>query len=276
MPAEWIPSSLEVHALGSGSSGNATLIRMNGRCLLIDAGIGPRRLVPWLQHRGVEPGCLEGVLITHEHEDHIRAAEAVGKRWAAPVVGNRATLEALCRRFDPPFTRELPTGADTRMGCFWVRSFPVSHDAADPVGYVVETGGVRIAYATDLGCVTPEVAGALRGAHLCVLEANHDLQWLLRGPYPPHMKARVASDTGHLSNTEAAHLIARLLDEGGPAAFWLAHLSAVNNSPALARRTVSQELSRLTGVPVCLEVALRDQPSVVWRPRRPAVQGCLL
>lgn len=274
MTSESMPP-LEVQALGSGSSGNATLLRAGSRCLLIDAGIGPRRLAPWLHHRGVLPGCLDAILVTHEHADHVCAVQAVAKRWEAPVVANRATLEALCAKWEPARVVELATGSQAAIGPFRVRSFPVPHDAADPVGYVVQAGSVRVAYATDLGCVTVPVVEALRGAQLCIVEANHDLQWLLRGPYPPFMKERIASDAGHLSNAAAAELIAGRLDEGGPAAVWLAHLSAVNNSVALALRTVRQEISRRVRVDVALDVALRDQPSVCWRPGLTAVNGRL-
>ena len=267
--------TVEVHALGSGSSGNATLVGLEGRYLLIDAGIGARRLMAWLRKCGVQDGSLEAILITHEHEDHIRAAPSLCKRLAAPVVANRATLQAMAMRAEPPRTVELETGCEFAIGPFRVRSFPVLHDAADPVGYVVEAGGTQIAYATDLGCATPEVAGALKGAHLCVIEANHDLEWLLRGPYPPHMKARVASDAGHLCNMAAAELIAQRLDEGGPATVWLAHLSAVNNSPALARRTVEAALVKRVRVPARVDVALRDQPSLVWRPGDTVIQRSL-
>lgn len=256
---------VEVTALASGSSGNSVLIRADDRYLLVDAGVGPRMLMPALKRHGVAPGNLCAVLLTHEHDDHLRGASAVSARLQTPVVANRATLEAAACRSEIATTHELPTGTEGRFGPFSVRSFRISHDAAEPVGYIVDADGARITYATDVGCPSSELRDAMRNASLCVLEANHDLEWLRRGPYPPHMKARVASDQGHLSNHDAASLIAERLDVDGPACFWLAHLSQVNNSPAFAKKYVEQEVNSRTTIGYVLEVALRDRPSVSWR-----------
>lgn len=263
---------LEVHALASGSSGNAVLVVCDGRGLLIDAGVGVRTLAPALFRRGIAAGRLEGVLLTHEHDDHLRGAAPISARLGAPIVANRATLQAAANRTDLGRTRELPCGDEAALGPFTVRSFRVSHDAAEPVGYVVEADGCRIAYATDVGCPSDDLRVALRGASLCILESNHDLEWLRRGPYPPHMKARVASDTGHLSNGDASELIVERLEDGGPTTFWLAHLSAVNNSPALAKRFHAAQIAARTRTACLLEVALRDRPSVSWQPGRQAMQ----
>jgi len=257
---------LEVHAIASGSSGNAVLVKADGRSLLIDAGVGPRTLLPALQRRGVAPDTLDGVLLTHEHDDHLRGAAAVSARLRAPVLANRATLQASGDRLELSRTQEMETGDEVALGRFVVRSFPVPHDAAEPVGYVVEFNGIRIAYATDAGCPTDDLRAALRGAHLCILESNHDLDWLWRGPYPQMMKERIAGDRGHLSNLDAVTLIAERLEADGPTCFWLAHLSAVNNSPAFARRFANREIAARTRVLYRLEIALRDRPSVVWQP----------
>lgn len=267
--------SLEVHALASGSSGNAVLVVNEGRGLLIDAGVGVRTLLPALHRRGIGVDCLDAILLTHEHDDHLRGAAPVSYRLRAPLVANRATLEAASRRMELPCPSELPTGAEARFGAFTVRSFPISHDAAEPVGYIIEAADTRIAYATDIGCRTADLASALRGAHLCILEANHDVERLRRGPYTPTMKARVASDTGHLSNEDAALALAERLDEDGPTCIWLAHLSSVNNSPAFARRFVEATLAENTRVSYILDIALRDRPSVVWRPGQCAAQLAL-
>jgi phosphoribosyl 1,2-cyclic phosphodiesterase len=256
---------IEVTSLASGSSGNAVLIRADDRFLLVDAGVGPRTLMPALKRLGVEPGSLCAVLMTHEHDDHLKGAPAVSHRMAAPVVANRSTLQAATLRVELPNTHELPTGSEEAFGPFTVRSFLISHDAAEPVGYTVEVDGTRITYATDVGCPSAELRQAMRHASLCVLESNHDVEWLRRGPYPAHMKIRVAGDQGHLSNHDAACLIAERLDLDGPACFWLAHLSQVNNSPAFARRYVEQEIVARTRTGYVLDVALRDRPSAVWR-----------
>ena len=263
---------MKLWMLGSGSSGNAILVKAGGRGLLIDAGLGPRTLLPALARRDIGVDHLDAILLTHEHDDHLRGAAAVSSRLRSPVVANRATLNAASVRTELRRTAELPTGGEASFGEFWVRSFVIDHDAAEPVGYVVEAMGHRIAYATDVGRPCDGLREALRGAALCILEANHDLAWLKRGPYPPHMKERVASDQGHLSNADAARLLSERLDADGPTCIWLAHLSAVNNSPSFARRFVNEAIQAATRVPFALDIALRDRPSVQWFPGRTAAQ----
>lgn len=267
---------VRVHALASGSSGNAFLVQAGETNLLLDAGLSQRMLASHLSRFGVGAAGLEAIFLTHEHVDHAASAGAMSRRATAPVVANAATLEAASQRSELPFaTSELPTGSERGFGCIGVRSFPVSHDAAEPVGYVLEIGSQRIVYCTDVGSVTPAVQEALQGATLAIVESNHDLAWLLRGPYTQEMKARVASPTGHLSNADCAALLAQRLIEGGPLTVWLAHLSRVNNSPALARRSVLAGITIQTAVPLVLEIALRDHPSVSWRSGSRAVQSAL-
>jgi phosphoribosyl 1,2-cyclic phosphodiesterase len=269
-------SDVRVHALASGSSGNAFLVQAGATSLLLDAGLSQRMLASHLARYGVGAAGLEAILLTHEHVDHASSAGAMSRRATAPVVANAATLEAASQRSEQAFaTSELPTGGERGFGCIGVRSFAVPHDAAEPVGYVLDIGKQRIVYCTDVGSVTPEVQAALQGATLAIVEANHDLAWLLRGPYTVDMKRRVASPTGHLSNADSAGLIARRLIEGGPLTVWLAHLSRVNNSPALARRSILAQVAAQTSVPVALEIALRDHPSVSWRSGSKAVQTSL-
>ncbi len=266
---------IEVHSLASGSNGNAVLIKAGGEGLLIDAGLSGRTLGAALQRRGITSGHLAGILITHEHDDHVRGAPALSSRFAAPVIANRPTLTAANLRGELPRTVEIATGGEICLGQFLVRSFGVSHDAAEPVGYVIQAGGVKVFYATDLGCPSEAVYQAMRGAALCVLESNHDVEWLRRGPYPSFMKARVASDRGHLSNADATTLITRRLEDDGPTTVWLAHLSAVNNSPAFARRYVAEGLRAGTSTVHQLDVALRGRPSAMWRVGSIAVQKTL-
>jgi len=253
------------------------LVQAGRTNLLIDAGLPLRTLSSLLARRGVPANGLQAILLTHEHTDHACGAGPLARRMGTPLVANAATLDATAARDDLPFlATELPTGAEMGIGEIEVRSFPVSHDAADPVGFVLQAGGVQVTYFTDCGCITPDLEEALRGAHLGIIEANHDTDWLWRGPYTPEMKARVASPTGHLSNHDCADLIARRLEEGGAFCVWLAHLSRVNNSPSLARRSVLMRIQDQTRVPVALEVALRDHPSVSWQSGVRAVQLPLL
>lgn len=268
---------LSVYSFASGSSGNAMLVRSAASAVLIDAGLGVRVLTACLARMGVAHGGLDGILITHEHWDHAANAAALARKFGAPLIANAPTIAAIAAREDLEFgMRELPTGGEIGVAGLTVRSFPVSHDAVDPVGFVIGAGAVRIAYATDCGMPTAELRQAIRGAKLVIIEANHDVDCLLRGPYSPAMKERVASATGHLSNVDCATVIAERLELDGPARFWLAHLSRVNNSPALARRSVAAAVAAATTVPFALEVALRDSPSVVWHEGQGGLQLRLL
>ena len=270
-------TDVSVHSLASGSSGNAMLVRAGDTSVLIDAGIGVRSLAAMIAKRGVVDGRLDAILLTHEHTDHTIGAGDMARRTRAPLVGNRATLDAYALRDELSFAvTELSTGSEIVIGAFSVRSFAVPHDAVEAVGYVIQCGRTRIAYFTDAGSCTPEMREALRGASLAVVEANHDIDWLWRGPYTHEMKTRVASSTGHLSNADCADLIAERLDEGGPMCVWLAHLSRVNNSVSLARRAVRERIVLRTRVPFHLDIALRDQPSVSWRSGARGVQLSLL
>lgn len=267
---------VRVHALASGSSGNAFLVQAGETHLLLDAGLSTRLLATHLARCGVGAAGLEAILLTHEHVDHAASAGAMSRRAAAPVVANAATLEAVTQRTELAFSAsELATGGERGFGCIGVRSFPIPHDAVAPVGYVLEVGRQRIVYCTDVGSVTLEVQAALEDANLAIVESNHDLAWLLRGPYTPEMKERVASSTGHLSNADCADMVARRLIEGGPLTVWLAHLSRVNNSPSLARRSALTRIAAQTSVPYALEIALRDHPSVSWRSGSRAVQTAM-
>jgi phosphoribosyl 1,2-cyclic phosphodiesterase len=253
------------------------LVQGGGTSILIDAGVGVRNLSAMLAKRGVVDGKLDAVLLTHEHTDHSIGAGPISRRTQAPIVGNRATLAAYSSRDELGFASvELETGGEVAIGAFSVRSFPIPHDAAEPVGFVLEAGRSRIAYFTDTGCRTPAMDEALRGVSLGIVEANHDLDWLLRGPYTREMKERVASSTGHLSNSDCAGMIADRLEEGGPFCVWLAHLSRVNNSVALARKSVQERVARQTSTPFHLEIALRDQPSISWQAGARSVQLSLL
>ena len=265
-------SDLEVHSIGSGSCGNAMLLKTRSSSLLIDAGVGIRRLTEALKNRSVNGESLQGILLTHEHSDHIHSVPSLMRKWNIPVIANCGTLHAVSEKWDLQRTVEMPTGSERRIGDFLVRSFSLSHDAADPVGYLIHVHDQCIAYATDTGFVSEELRDACNEAKLCILESNHDTDWLWRGPYPYEMKKRISSDKGHLSNAQTADLIIRLLEENGPACFWLAHLSAVNNSPSLARKQVLNAISIATKVSFHLDVALRDRPSLLWSPNQTSFQ----
>jgi phosphoribosyl 1,2-cyclic phosphodiesterase len=268
---------IEVHALASGSSGNATLVQSAGVNLLIDAGMPIRALTNALRYRGVGASDLHAILLTHEHTDHISAAAALARRTRAPIYATEGTLIGLTARDEVDSEcHPIVPGEVVSVGPFQFRAFDIPHDANQPTGFVVETSAARIAYCTDVGSITPNVREALDGANLAIIEANHDVDMLWRGPYTQAMKERVASPTGHLSNADCADVLASTLERNGPMTVWLAHLSRVNNSPSLAHRSVIARIAEQTRVPVSLHVALRDQPSVHWVSGRQCVQLSLL
>jgi phosphoribosyl 1,2-cyclic phosphodiesterase len=273
------PDEICVTCLASGSSANALLMVAGGRAVLIDAGLGVRTLRRELEARGVDPASLAGVLLTHEHIDHVRGAVPFARKYNVPLVGNGATLSALFaqEKRDAPCCEIETNGGETGLGPFAARAVPVSHDAAEPVGWRVTFRDTAVAYATDTGCVTPEFRAACVGASLVAVESNHDIHKLRFGPYPESLKTRILSRWGHLSNNAACDLILAHTFEHGPACFWLSHLSETNNTPRMALNYWKKRFRAegLRTAPAAVEVALRDKPSLVYRTRSRAVQLAL-
>ncbi len=248
---------MRVVSLGSGSSGNALLIEAGpqGRTsILIDAGFQGRVLAERLRRAGIAPGGLAGILVTHEHIDHVLGLSYFMKRYAVPAIADPRTLSAIKQAFanepglDAPDVIEhdssaLPVGSHMTIGDIEVRSFPVSHDAVAPCGYLLSAGGCRVCIVIDTGEVTDVMLEAISQADLLVLESNHDRERLLRGPYPYHLKQRILSPSGHLSNDQAAGAVLRTWRSDGVRWLWLSHLSRTNNTPRLALETMRMRLA---------------------------------
>jgi len=245
---------MQLHVLASGSSGNAVLIELGGRKLLIDAGISARRIERGLAGVGLQVPDLDGVLITHEHSDHVQGIPVLVKRHRVPIYARPATWAAMpgLEKIPGECRREL--GDSLEVGAVKVVPFPTSHDAADPVGFCFYYKNIKWVLATDLGVVTSHVAEALAYADLAVLESNHDVEMLQAGPYPQFLKQRIRGKKGHLSNHEAGQILAQVPRPGLMQVF-LAHLSQHNNHPHLAERTVSKVL-QLQGCRVGEEIIL--------------------
>ncbi len=267
-------SEFEVHALASGSSGNATLVRSGGTAFLIDAGLPLRKLTAALQAHRLALGDLSGIVVTHEHSDHIQSAHALSKRHAIPLIANERTLRAVFTRRTQSPHHVLPVGDRWTVGDLAVETFPVPHDAADPVGVNVlhAPSGQKVSHITDAGHVTEAIRQAVRGAHLLVLEANHDVHRLKAGDYPGYLKARILGEQGHLSNEAAVGLLCEHALRHGPHTVWLAHLSKENNTPKLALGYAKATVALETGCPVVFDVAKRDKPSAFWTPGRSPIQ----
>src|SRR5690348_13074205 len=273
---------MRVVSLGSGSSGNALLIEAgpNGRTkILVDAGFSERILRDRLRSVGVSLSQIQAVLITHEHADHILGLPTIVKRFATPLVADPRTLSAVERVFASGILRsesgtlvplesldgngygeylfageksnghsmldkaiDLPAGSRYQLGDIEVISFPVSHDAIAPCGYLLSAGGCRVCVVTDTGEVTAAMLDYIRHADLLILEANHDRELLVRGPYPQSLKMRILSATGHLSNDQTADALLRTWRGDSIRWVWLAHLSRTNNTPSLALKGIRNRL----------------------------------
>lgn len=255
--------------LGSGSAGNATLVECGGARILLDAGFSCREIEKRMRGLGVEPSSLGAVILTHEHDDHVRGADRLARRWGVPLWATEGTF-AECRGLSAEVrarTRTLASGTPVEIGGFWVEPFTVPHDAREPVGVVIESAaGSRLGLVTDLGSRSRLAWGRLADLDALVLETNHDPAMLRNGPYPWPLKQRVAGLHGHLSNDDAADGVAEL---AGDRLRWvvLYHLSTTNNLPALAAAAVGEALARL-GAATRIALSEQDRPTPWLEVRR--------
>lgn len=267
---------MRITALASGSSGNAYLAEAGATRVLLDGGLVAPVLERYLRQRGVDPATLSAIFVSHEHSDHLRGVGGLARRFRIPVVASAGTLRAGAAALgELPDAVALPPGHECRAGALVVRTFPVAHDAREPVGFWVQADGCHACICTDLGVPTAALRAPLAAADLLVLEANHDLDRLWRGPYPPSLKRRIAGPQGHLANSAAADLLVALAADGRPRTIWLAHLSQTNNTPALALSAVSTPLAQAGIGHYAVAVAGRDRPSLVWEAAADRGQGKL-
>lgn len=234
--------ALKFCSLSSGSSGNCYLVGSDNTYILIDAGISAKKITDSLSELSLLPEDISGILITHEHSDHIKGVDVLSKKYRLPVYANEKTageMEKLCRQWDNMDINIFDSNCPFDIGDLNIKAFPVSHDAADTVGFSVINGHSKLCTATDTGCISEEILQEMYSADLIILEANHDEDILKMGRYPWFLKQRILSDCGHLSNSAAGEVIARIIRTGsGPKRFLLAHLSKENNFPEMAYQTV--------------------------------------
>ncbi len=255
---------MDFFTLASSSAGNCAFAKSGDTAILIDAGISAARIEQTLNEQGESPDKIAAILLTHEHTDHIAGAARLAARYGIPVYASPKTWSAL------PFADELPPALkheftyDMQLGGFSFDFCKTSHDAVQPVGLVLQAEGKRLGYVTDTGAVTRGMLYSLHDLDALVLEANHDRQMLMQGPYAPFLKRRVAGLSGHLANSQAAELLARLL-RGRLCPVMLAHLSETNNTPETAYQTVAPVLQSLAEQPEkWLTVAPAHAPSIRW------------
>jgi phosphoribosyl 1,2-cyclic phosphodiesterase len=185
---------------------------------------------------GTESRELDAILISHEHSDHIRGAGALARKLKIPLLVSRQTFLAGSSSLGKTEIIEFDPGCPFNFKDIWIDPFPITHDACDPVGFMIDCGEGKFGIATDLGIATGLVKEKLKGCRALVVESNHDEEMLVNGPYPWHLKQRIRSRHGHLSNSESASLLDEIIHPGLEAVF-LAHLSEVNNDPGIALDT---------------------------------------
>jgi len=251
---------VKVTVLGSGSRGNAVALQAENDTLLIDAGFGVRSLRRRATAVGFDLESVTGILLTHEHGDHSRGAAPLARTLRCPVYGSPGTLRALRRRERDLAAVALPIGEPTLVCDFTVTACHTNHDALEPVAVTVETGpgGLKLGLAYDVGSPTQQLVELLSNCNCLMVEANHDEGMLRQGPYPVHVRHRIAGPGGHLSNKAAARLLTRLVHrELGTVV--LLHLSDRCNRPQLAAREIRTAL-RANGFGGRLHVAQQNEP----------------
>lgn len=260
-----------VQPLRSGSSGNAVLVGAGATRLLFDAGICLRSLHESLSEAGEDAASLSGILITHEHGDHVSGLGAFWRRYRLPVYMTGPTWLALNTTrqvIDEQMVRIVEPDRPFTVGELEVVPFDLPHDAAGPVGYRIHTGHGDLSLMTDLGHPTESLIASVAGSKAVLIEANYDRTMLLTGRYPAIVKQRILGDYGHLSNDDCSRAV-RLLMESGSEQFMLAHISRDNNYPELARAAVLDSLSAsgaVEGLDFRLDVARRfaTSPRLTW------------
>lgn len=235
---------LRAATLASGSAGNCAVVSDGWVHILIDAGISTRRIAQGLKGLGLELRHITGVLITHEHSDHVAALPVLCRQCGAALFTAEGTAFALCARWpglEERF-RVFAPGQRFALGEWEIGTFATSHDCACPAGFSVEDGRRKLALCTDTGYVTPQARAGVRGAHTLIGEFNYDPEMLRTGPYPRQLQARIAGDAGHLSNELGGELAAWAVEQGAGRVV-LAHLSQENNRPELAAGAAERALA---------------------------------
>lgn len=254
--------------LYSGSSGNALLVLADGAAILVDAGLPGRVVAEALAAAGVAPEQLSGILVTHEHSDHVKGVGILARRYRLPVYANAGTWRGmlpLIGEIPPAQVRVFETERDFYLGGVNVLPYKTPHDANESVGFVFQSGGSKLSILTDAGHVNERMLDAVSGSGLILIESNHDVEMLKAGRYPFPLKRRILGDEGHLSNDACGAALTALYGRGVRRAV-LGHLSRENNFESLALETVRAAL-RASDVPdeaFALSVAHRDRVGEIY------------
>lgn len=263
---------LKFVSFGSGSSGNCYFLYTGTDGLIIDIGVGIRTLKKHFRDYGLSLSSIHYVLITHDHADHIKSVGSISHDYHLPIYATAKVHDGIdrnycvARKLTRDMKRLIVPGEPLQLGSFHVTPFTVPHDASENVGYQIKACGVTFCIITDAGCITEEMCSYISQADYLVIEANHDSEMLLHGPYPQYLKERIQSPMGHLSNHDCARALAENMSEGLKHV-WLCHLSEENNHPELARKTVESTLRSygiIVGKDLQMEVLKRRTPSGIY------------
>lgn len=234
-------------SIASGSSGNCIYVGSEATHLLVDVGISGKRTESGLQELGLAGRDIDGILVTHEHADHISGLGVMARKYEIPIYATAGTIEAMknCAglgNVDESLFREVQEDKKLTIKDLTVNPMHISHDAAQPVGYRISYGNKKVAVCTDLGVYNDYTVECLKGMDALLLEANHDVNMLQVGPYPYYLKQRILGERGHLSNENSGRLLCRILHDKLQTVL-LGHLSKENNLPELAYESVRMEIN---------------------------------
>lgn len=256
-------------SIASGSSGNCICVGKGGRYYLVDAGISKKRIVSGLSEMNITPEQIGGIFVTHEHNDHISGLGVFLRKYPVPVFATGKTIDAILScgtlgKLDPSLFHSLKADHPFTLEGIQVEASAIYHDAADPVCYRFSDGQSRVGIATDFGTFDDYLVEKMSGCQALLVEANHDLNMLMTGPYPYPLKRRISGNQGHLSNERAGNFLSKVIGKECRTVY-LGHLSQHNNYSELAYETVRLELMMRNMDPdrlgIDLQVADRNQPT---------------
>ncbi len=250
---------IRVINLGSGSKGNASIICYGGKILMVDCGFSRRQIFLRMNSLGLDPNNVCGILISHEHGDHVKGAQRCSRDFDAPILATKGTL--LGSGLNRTGARTLAYSTASEHDGFVVTPVRISHDTLEPCAFLVEVAGIRSLFATDIGDPESVDVGQLGRLDLLYIEANHDEGMLRNGPYPAFLKSRISGDGGHLNNQQSGKLIKSLAAQSpNLRTVVLGHLSDKNNDSGKALKTAMKYAGKLPGV--SWQIASQDQPLV--------------
>ena len=249
--------SLKACSLSSGSNGNSYFIGTRNTKILIDAGLRGKDIDERLQNIGENIREIEGIFISHEHNDHALGAGVLARKYKIPIYATEGTWSNMkVGNIPEGCLNAIKQNSETLFGDLSVRSFPIPHDSKEPVAFTLEYKGKKIAIATDIGHMNSYTLNHISGSHLLYLESNHDTEMLMKGPYPWFLKKRVSGPVGHLSNIDAAETLVTM-NRAKECIVSLSHLSETNNDPQMAIQTVLEVLKSKGILDIQIDVSLR-------------------